>query len=348
MVKVKNIMYTESPFDSKDKNFLRCLGYAKSINPDTASYIPNHPKQTISFELTDANEGLANCIRRYLIDEIPSFSMIVNEDVITDDRFILMDFIKKNIELIPFKQDLTDPESIVISLNVENKTDEPIDIFAKDFVITQQKKVLDISDYITTTSSFITLKPGKKLEINNITIIKGIGKHDSGKFSPFSNVSYKILDIEPVSETKFSKTGKSSLNSSPKHFQISFTTHRNRDAKKIMPLCCDLITSTITKIAKDLKNIKEDMKIYFSDLITLETKGEVKFFHFKGEYWTISNLISRYCYICDNNIPFVCSSVNHPLTEESTVEIRHGESIEVLNAALKLILSDIDVIKKAF
>lgn len=351
MVKVKNVKYSETSFTSKDTNFLKCMEYAKAINPDISIFAPKHPKETVSFEITEANSAIANCIRRYLIDEIPSYSMnLTEEDIITDDRYILSDFLKKNIELIQFSQNITDDDAkdITLSLNVENNTDDTIKVYAKDFVITKQNKKLDISDYVTTTISFIKLRSGKKLEINNITIVKGIGKHNSGKFSPLANITYKIMDIDPLNETKYSKTGESSLNSNPEHFKIEITTHRNRPVKKIMPLCCDLIAETITRIINDLKNIKEETKIYFSDVITLETKGNIKFFHLKGEYWTISNLISRYCFISDKTVPFVCSSVNHPLTEESTVKIRHTSSIELINSALKLILTDIAAIKKAF
>ena len=351
MVKVKNIKVYETKFESDNKNFQECLRYVKMMTPDYKTVMPKNPKQSVSFELTDASSALANCIRRYLIDEIPSYSMDVDEENIkTDDRFILTDFLKKNIEMVPFTQDISDGDvaNITLSLSIENTTDDIIDVYTRDLIIHNKTKKLEISDYLTTTISLIKLRPATKLDITNIKLVKGIGKENSGKFSPLANISYEILDVEPVVENKFSKKGESSLNSSPSHFRIGFTTHRNRKAKDIMTLFCELIINTITGILSDVKKIKETDKIYLSKLITLETKGDVKYFHLKGEYWTIANIISKYCYIVYNDVQFVCSAVNHPLTEESTVKIRHNESVKLLHEALELIITDVNSVKKQF
>ena len=53
MVKVKNIKYTEIPFETKDKTFLKCIEYIKSVTADYKKYLPNNNKQRVSFELTD-------------------------------------------------------------------------------------------------------------------------------------------------------------------------------------------------------------------------------------------------------------------------------------------------------
>lgn len=353
MVKLTNIKYTEIPFESDDKNFQRCMGYLKLVAPDYKKYIPKKSKHNVSFELLDANSDLANCIRRYLIDEMPVYSMDVTEENIkTDDKFILADYLKNNVELIPFLQDINDKEceELTMSLHVENKTDDVISVYSGDIIILdKQKKILDNSKYFTTTIPIIKLRPGKKLDINIINIVAGIAKAHSGKFILLSNVYYEILDVKPIAdENKFNKSGESSLNSNPQHFKIEFTTHRNINSKTIMPECCKLIIKVIESIHKELSNIKETDIVYFSDLIELETKGDIKLFHLKGEYWTIANIISKYCYMASKDIPFVCSSIIHPSIEESIVKIRHNESIKILLTALKDIISDMTVIQKSF
>ena len=353
MVKLVNLKYTEIPFESDNKNFQRCLGYLKLVAPDYKKYIPKNSKHKVSFELLDANSDLANCIRRYLIDEMPVYSMDVDEENIkTDDKFILADYLKNNVELIPFLQDINDKEceELTMSLHVENKTDDVISVYSGDIVILdKQKKILDTSKYFTTTIPIIKLRPGKKLDINIINIVAGIAKAHSGKFILLSNVYYEILDVKPITdENKFNKRGESSLNSNPQHFKIEFTTHRNINSKTIMPECCKLIIKVIESIHKEISNIKETDIVYFSDLIELETKGDVKLFHLKGEYWTIANIISKYCYMASKDIPFVCSSIIHPSIEESIVKIRHTDSIKILLTALKDIISDMTVIQKSF
>lgn len=345
-IKVKNVKVNEIKF--KDfKNFDKCLEYVKSMNIDPMKYLPQKPQQHLQFEITNTVSDFANCIRRFLLDEIYIYSMDVDEmNIITNDRFILSDVLKKNIELIPIDQLLTD--EFVISLQIENKTDDIMTIHSGDITITNKNKVLKTSDYFSSNIPIIQLRSNCSLEIKNISIVSGCGKQDAGKFCLLSNISYEILDVMPVEVNKYEKKGESSLNSEPAHFKIGFKTYRNFDPKKIMLLCCDAITNRMTTIQKELSNITKDMTVYFSDLINLETKGDIKLFHFKNEYWTIANIISRYCYLEFKEIKFICACIIHPSTEESIVKITHPESNKIIDSAITQILDDIKTLRKSF
>ena len=83
-------------------------------------------------------------------------------------------------------------------------------------------------------------------------------------------------------------------------------------------------------------------------LLDLESKGDMKLFHFKNEYWTIANIIARYCYLEFKDIKFVCSCIIHPSIEESIVKIKHTEPVKIINAAIKQILADAATVKKSF
>ena len=350
--KVKNIKFTELPFETKDKNFQQCIEYIKLIDADYKKYMPKKPKQRLSFELDNINADLANCIRRYLIDELSVYSMnVMEEDIESDDRYILTDHLRNNIEMIPFLQEIknTEADELNISLHVENKTDDTITVYSRDIIIhDKQKKLLDNSDYFTTTIPIAQLKAGKFLTVKNITIVTGVGKTNAAKFALLSNIEYEILDVKPLDVTKFSRNGESSLMSSPSHFAMAITTHRNINVKRVMPMCCDAIIKTLSGIKDALKNIKETDVVYFSDIIELETKGDVKLYHLKGEYWTIANIIARYCYMACPDIAFVCSSIIHPLTEESIVKIKHTDSLKILHESVESIIADIQIINKAF
>jgi len=348
MVIVKNIKYTNIPFETKDKDFLRCIEYIKSVDSNYKKYLPKTNKQNLSFELTKANSALANTIRRFLLDEIPVLSMDVSEmNIISDDKFILTDYLKKNIEMIPINQDID--KSVKLQLNIENKTDEIISVYARDIEIYGKNgKKINNETYFTGTIPIINLRSMCSLKISDIGIVSGLGKHDSGKFILLSNIQYDILDMEPPTTNKFASQGKSSLVSNPEHFKISFTTHRNLNIKKIMGICCDTILSRLNIILKELTSLEGNTNVYFSEIITIETKGNIKLFHFIGEYWTISNLLSRYCYIVYPDIQFVCSCIVHPSVEESIVKIIHPQSIKILSDAIKKIISDVNTIKIAF
>ena len=352
-IKIKNVKIEEITYDNKHfKDFDKCVEYLKLIDSDYKKYLPSKPQHYVQFEITETVSDFANCIRRFLLDEIVVYSMHIDEiDIVTNDKFILSDVLKKNIELIPFQQKMTDDEStdLLLTLLVENNTDDIMTVYSRHLVITDKKnKKLDSEKYFSMNIPLMQLRTNTSLEVKDITIVKGCGKKDAGKFCLLANLSYEIMDVMPVEENKYETKGQSSLNSEPAHFKISYKTHRNIDPKKVMTLCCDGIIDRLTSIQKELSNITNETIVHFSDLIDVESKGDVKLFHFKGEYWTIANIIARYCYLEFKEIKFVCSCIIHPSTEESIVKIRHGESVKILNAAIKHILADMTIVRKAF
>lgn len=346
-VKVKNIQIKKVGIDVKSKDYLNCIKYINMVGEDPKKYIPTRPKETMSFELTDTNVDLANTIRRYLHDEIKVCSMHVEEsNIISNDEFILSDYLKKNIELIPFMQHIEEKEAsnIKLSIDIHNTSDKIIQIYSRDILCNGKSS----EKYITQTIPIITLRPTKRLIVNDITLCYGIGKDDMGKFSSFSNIKYKIMDAKPLNLTRYDRTGESSMVSKPSHFFISITTHRNASTKKIMKKCINGIISDIQQYQKDFANIKKNDITYFSDILELEVKGAIYIYHFKGQYWTMANLISKYCYLEDETIPFVCSSIIHPSCEESLLKIKHIDSLAVINNAFKKMLSEFEYINKQF
>jgi DNA-directed RNA polymerase subunit L len=353
MVKISNLKIDEISFAKKmsDKNFKLCVDYAKLIDPNSMDFLPKASKYSVSFELTDTTTDFANCIRRSLMDEVKVYSMtVVDTDILTDDRFILADYLQKNIELVPFLQDLTESEvkDITISIDIKNTTDDLRTIYTGDIDVYIKSKKVDTSKYFSTTIALIQLRPSTFLKIDNITISYGQSKNDSGQFILLANTSYEILDVVPLDEGKYETKGESSLNSTPTHFRIGYKTHRNIKPKHVMTKCCGELIKRFNAILKELSNIKPSESAHFSDLINLETKGDVKLFHFKNEYWTVSNVISKYCYLAFKDIQFVCSSIVHPSTEESIVKIRHTEPLKIIQTAVKNILTDLNTVNKLF
>jgi DNA-directed RNA polymerase subunit L len=348
---IKNIKIDEISFNSKNnKDFDKILGYVKLMVPDYKKFLPSNPKHRIQFEITNTVSDFANCIRRFLLDEILVYSMDVKEeDIKTDDKFILNDHFKKILELIPFQQNIKDIKNFKISIDVKNTSDDIMTIYTRDIKITDSKNnVLDSDKYFSCNIPMIQLRSDKSLLVNNISIVQGCGKDDSGKFNLLSNISYEILDVVPYEESKFENTGQSSLNSTPRQFKIGFTTYGNIEPKKVINLCCDCITNRLQNIQKELQKIKNETNIYFSESLELEIRNNVKIYHFKGEFWTISNIIARYCYIEFPEINFVCSNIIHPSKEESIVKIIHDNSINIINSAIVRILNDVSILKNKF
>lgn len=366
MVKVINISTREFTFkteisNKQNKDLQKCIEYLKKAGMNDQSILnilPDGIKYTIAFELKDSNVDLANAIRRCLTDEIEVYSMTFDEyeldKVEITDPYILGDFLRKQIELTPIIQDSKEIEqqddSWEISLAKENNTDEIIDVMTNDLSVYYDKKKVELENFVRTNIVLCRLRPQEQIKISNIKVVRGIGRDDAGKFNMLSNITYKILDHDPLVEEKSSSSGKSSMVSNPTHFFISYSTHRNiRKPLKIMIKCCDNLINRLELVLKDMKNIKNSDDYYLSDLLELETTGIIKKINITGEYWTITNIICRYCYnLTNGNIQFISPAVIHPEKEIAIINIIHPEYSTLIQDAIIKIIKDLETVKRSF
>lgn len=336
--------------NKKNKSIQLCIDLLNKHKIDPTTILPKQSKLTVSFELTNSNTDIANGLRRCLIDEIPikSFDLNEHEDLESSDPYILCDVIKKQIELLPINQEY-DYSNVEISLFKENTTDVIIDVTTDDFIY-KESKASKLINIVGSGILLTRLRPGETIKIKKITISTGVGKENYGKFSSVSNITYKILDATPMIDTRIGNEGISSMNSNPKHFYIEYSTHRNIEHPlKLVSMSCDILIARFQIILDDIKNIKNSDKSYLSDLLTLETIDNKKVLKIKGEYWTLVNLIARYCYILtNNNIQFVASAIIHPEKEVGVINIIHSEFSSLLSNSIKKIIEEYSSIKKNF
>lgn len=367
MLKIKNIKVNEFNLISEMKNknnasMQKCVDIllnddAKLTINEIKNLLPKKSKITTSFEMLNTNVSIANGIRRCLYDEIEALSFDFDEynDFITTDPFILCDFIKKQIDLLPINQEL-DYTDISISLHKENDTDEIINVASDDFLISTKDekknkfKQKDLEEIIAGNIVLCRLRPNKHITVNNIYISKGISRQNAAKYNLLSNVTYKILDADPIVETRDGQTGVSSMLSNPKHFYLSYTTHRNFEyPQRIMVKCCNTLIKRLEIILADVKKISNSDINYLSELLTLETSGDLKKLYIKGEYWTIINMITQYCFILSKeNIKYVSPFLIHPEKEIGAINIIHPEFSTLIQNSIKSIIADLDIVKKYF
>lgn len=313
--------------------------------------LPKKSKFTVSFELTKTNVDIANGIRRCIIDEMEvlSFDFDENKNIDTDDVYILSDYIKQQVDMLPINQEFN-YENTEITLKCKNNTVEIIDVLSANIEITQNGKPVDMANIVGPTIVLCRLRPDRYININKMFISRGTALINAGKYSLVSNTQYRILDVNPIIETPMGKTGDSSMKSNPTHFYISYSTHRNIDHPlNIMVKCCDNLIARLNKINTDMKNIADSDISYFSNLITLNTDGNLKKIHITGEYWTIINMISRYCYILTNeNIKLISPALIHPEREVGIINIIHPEFSTLIQNSIKKIIDELKTIKMAF
>lgn len=125
--------------DSKELNDILTL-MKKHGTPNPKSLLPKTPWHEVKFELKNTYAGFANGIRRTLIEELPVKCLDFDEqDFERSDEYILIDQIKKNINLIPIKQELRNMEKYYIYLYKYNDTNDIINVTTKDIYIAFRK-----------------------------------------------------------------------------------------------------------------------------------------------------------------------------------------------------------------
>ena len=366
-VVVKNVKIVERNFKSKLdqlnkpenkalKNALSYIAFLKN-GVDGKKLLPTRSKYRVDFDLENATSGFANGIRKCILDEIPIYSMFMEEDKFdTNDRYILSDFLQKNIELVPILQEL-DPEKTKkwkISVNVLNSTDEVINVKSGDIEIYEGQKKIPVENLMSPNISIIELHPAMYLKISEIKIVQGLARTDAGKFAPVSNTRYEIKDMKPMAHSIEEKdSGTSSILQDPTKFHIGYTTYRNvKDPKTIIHRTCDTLTERLMGFQKELGMVKQDEKTkvisHFSTKLDVETRGVFYFFHFKEEAWTLINMISQYGYHLDEDVPFIAPSIIHPSTETGVIKIRHMQPLKIISDAVALSLKNIEILRKSF
>jgi hypothetical protein len=112
---------------------------------DGYNLLPKSTKHHVSMQLDNTYSAFANAIRRTLVEDIPTYSLLVDEkDIITDDEFIagMSDVLIKNIGLVPIMQSgaiIDNQDKYDIHLDVFNKSSEIIDVKVRDLVIAIKK-----------------------------------------------------------------------------------------------------------------------------------------------------------------------------------------------------------------
>ncbi len=309
--------------NTANKNMQECMRLLKLAGHTAESakaLLPAGSRYTVSWEFVDSCTEMANIIRRCILAEVPVLSMDYDEfkDFHCTDPFVTHEFLKAQIGQVPIFQ-----EEGKWNIELKNDTEEPIMITAK---------------HIDERLPFIPLcplSPGTELIVNNIHTVEGMGRDDAGLFQMVDSFTYFITDH------------KSSLTQDYKNIKYGYTTYFNmKDPFYPIAQCCRVLIERLEQIAEDLENIAGES--YFSDLIQIETKGEVVSILFKGEYWGMCRLISKYMYKeVDGNITFIAPYVEHPDRYTGGIRIIHTDWLKILVNAVARAKADIAAIEPA-
>jgi len=284
-----------SAVDSKElKNIVDLMIKYGIKNP--LNLLPQTPWYEVSFRLNNTYTGFANGIRRILLEEIPTkcLDFDYNNHYETDDEFILIDKIQKDINLLPINQDIDDNkfDNYSIDLHVYNDTNEIVEIKAYDIRITNKSKnkinrdnsgkVLHDIKQKNELYSYRRMSYEKNNQIINedpILINKLIPDSNititslrPGKYIIIKNISiieglckdnaakFSLLNevkYKPIVKSifnSFNNEGTRSIEQNPTTFDISFTTASNISVNNVINKLCNVLKNKLLITKEKIEN----------------------------------------------------------------------------------------------
>ena len=351
-MKIQNIKVNNFNIEYENSKFKDLINNNKHL-------LPNLNKNSISFDLIDANEAFANSIRRVYNDELLVKCLDINvHNLVTNDKYILTDNIKERINLVSLSQNISIDTKF--NLNVINNTNDIINIYTRD--ITNKNKN-DKNVYFNTNIQICSLKPNRFINISDIYINKDYGYNNA----IYSLGSWKYKAIN----TDFNV---SSLNNNIKDFNLELINNYNIEIKDIiiniyenLYLRLKTIQSSIndyvihgintnSEEVNKIMNASNDLYIINNKLIKdsniLDIDGSIPEeisniyeIHINNEYHTIGNLITKYVFLQEPNIELINYKLIHPLTHKIVITIKHSEYKKIINDAIEQIIKDLVIFK---
>lgn len=363
-MKVQNIQYEVDEINTKNPYYSIVK---KEVDGGRLS-LWHKNKNIVKFTLLDSNEAFANALRRTFNDEMNVFIMFVHpSELETNDKFILPDNIIERVNLIPFEQSAS-IENLSLSIKVSNETGDIITIYSRDIKVNSKKGGQDSSKLFNQNIVICTLRPGKYLYLNNITIKQKKGFINNAY--TLGTHRYECINVD------FSK---SCLETTLKDFKMEFRDNANSSHKQMIDMVYESLHSTISKVQRlinsyeipsgienrsEFVNDNSGGEIYiikntnivdlhaassYSTSLTMETDMEEKSdapsfvyeIHIKEAYHTVGNIITKYVYLEDPSIELVNYKLAHILKHKIIVTIKHSDYKKIIHNALDKFLGDL-------
>ncbi len=292
------------------------INLSKTPYAKLAKYVPPVVNNEMVFDILDGNTALANAIRRTLISEMPMKHLTISlTDIHSTDRYVIREVIKKRVEMIPISQDMD--VDTVFSVQVENNTDEPMDVLTDDIKINGVKK----SDGILPMVPICNINSGTSFSLNDIRVITSYGYNNS-RVMP-GRIGYQMIDQD------FSKP---SMTQNPDHFRIEMEVSGVHNPKELVRTAIDSLMERLDNI--DFSRAKTEFGVYKLSIL--------------NETHSIGKLISSYVYALEPTIDYVSDRLPHPSQREVIIDVRHPDAEELCKKAVVVIKKDLKSVMKAF
>lgn len=275
-------------------------------------------------DFSPISAATANCLRRTICGEMLVKALAAEyDDIKTSDVFVLPEIVLSRLAMIPLDQSC--PIDTIFELNAENATATTRDVSTNEFKIVKhgkgpQMKHIPFND----TTTFLTLQPGKSIQISNIRVNQSysyvkehgaycVGINTSSTVAPHDKVNIPIDTFDPASQ------GISSSVADPRDWRISFTTNGTMTPYDIIAAACDNIIHRLTSLIELLPTISN---------IGTDDKGQTEYMLVvPGESDSIGNIIMQTISDLYPDIDAVTYSTAQ-LERSCTIRIRCADNIE--------------------
>jgi DNA-directed RNA polymerase subunit L len=326
---VKNIKSNSYPISKETKELFKQIGALR--------HLPTAVPRDISFELHNTTTVLANSIKRCMNSEIPVLIMnFEQDDVSTDDDFIIRHEICKRVNLIPIRQ----ISGVKFSLNVKNDTDQIIPVFSRSIIVIEEKTTTVDSkeEMFSPTQIICYLRPGKVMVIDNIHVKSGTSYADYVSHSFPGKIGFECIDEKELA--------RSSLVATPTSYRITVPRQKFVDPKHIVKLALSTLLGKLDRIRGHVDGNTDDF--YSVDNVEITRIKELTRYKLIGETYTVGNLLSTYGYLSDSSITHIHCIKQHPSHNFVIVEIHHSNPKAIMLSAIDLSKKELNAVLSKF
>lgn len=287
--------------------------YKELLDDDEVKVIlKNHINhQTLSFNVYNVYPSFINGIRRVIETEMNIYYFSINDnDIITNDRELLKNYIISQLEMICINQDI--PLNTKFNLSIENNTTEIKDIYTSDLIPNNKNNI----KYFNKNIIFLSLNPGKKIELNNVYIVfKKVNKKNTNKLCISS---YKDIDI--ISQT---------FNKSKSNYEMFIESNGINDIKQQLQLSINVLIDRLKKIKSNIELNINDNNFNITQIDTLNT------IFIRYEKYTIPYLIQSYARSIKKD---VVVHINHP--SDDYIDLIFNYDKKIIIDIIEIIIND--------
>jgi len=317
----------------------------KIDDEELKKYLPkNLVPQKIEFILSDANNAIANALRRTITGESPVNILDVQiSDIVTNDPFIIQEMIISRIRMIPLLQSChvnNEFELIVENNSVEDREIKSGEIKYRarnsgehDKGARKMRDNLGESAPLPFNETFtlFTLHAGNQIKISPIKIITEYGFNEGfGMCALGINAVSWPIDVD-INNTPSSLSALKK--NCPKKWRVSFITNGIAPGKEIIDLACNEI----------IKRLYSLLSILFQFTVI----DEINTLDVPGESHTIGNLIIRTIYQMeqDNNLDISAYTYSADIFSRG-IKFRIKYSGDIIELFENIINYNIEIFKK--